>query len=86
MAMPRPRRGPALCDDCERPALIAWIWRGRIVCPGCLLHLVSDAIRASEPIAAEPLELAQHRERDRRRRVSVAEAQAEVVRINGRRG
>lgn len=83
--MPRPRRGPPLCDDCKRPALIPWVWRGRVVCPGCLLRALSDAIRSAEPIAADPYDAVLRRQRDQRRTVTVAEAQGQVARINGRK-
>jgi len=51
------RRGPVLCDggDGSHAALTPWFWRGNVLCPNCLLRRISDAIRASELIEAEPV-------------------------------
>jgi hypothetical protein len=53
------RRGPVLCDggDGAHAALIPWLWRGKVLCPNCLLRAISDAIRAGELIEAEVVEI-----------------------------
>ena len=53
------RRGPVLCDggDGSHAALIPWSWRGKVLCPNCLLRAISDAIRACELIEAEPVDV-----------------------------
>lgn len=67
------RRGPVLCDggDGSHAALIPWLWRGKVLCPNCLLRAISDAIRAGELIEAESVELKQPRTKAQRRRAKI---------------
>lgn len=73
------RRGPVLCDggDGSHAALTPWLWRGKVLCPNCLLRAISDAIRAGELIEAEPVEATQPRVR----RPKLQRRRAEVVPI-----
>lgn len=73
------RRGPVLCDggDGSHAALIPWLWRGKVLCPNCLLRAISDAIRAGELIEAELVEVTQ----PRMKRPKVQRRRGEVVPI-----
>lgn len=73
------RRGPVLCDggDGSHAALIPWLWRGKVLCPNCLLRAISDAIRAGEPIEADLVEITQ----PRMKRPKVQRRRAEVLPI-----
>jgi hypothetical protein len=73
------RRGPVLCDggDGSHAALTPWRWRGKVLCPNCLLRAISDAIRAGEPIEAVLVEVTQSRVK----RPKAQRPRAEVVPI-----
>jgi uncharacterized Zn finger protein (UPF0148 family) len=68
---------PADGGDGRHPALIPWLWRGKVLCPNCLLRAISDAIRAGEPIEAELVEVAQSPEK----RPKSQRRRAEIVRL-----